>query len=210
MATDGARVAARDPKSTAGTVLEPELGVVGCASGNLALMYFTFTTDRATLEEIEARYPRLVEALTDHPGVGFVLAHSALDGPVVMTRIGRMRLGDREPIEGNNPLAPYGPFAREALLRLDAFGNTGDLAIISPIDPVTGEVVSYEELVGSHGGLGGWQGAPFLMRPAEWDIRSEPLVGAPAVFEELRRWREDLAGPRGHAEEATSDRRQLR
>ena len=88
---------------------------------------------------------------------------------------------------------PYGPHARAALLRLDTFSNTGDLAVISPIDPVTGEVLSYEELVGSHGGLGGWQQEPFLMRPAEWKLNSDELVGAPAVYAELMGW---LAGLR--------------
>ena len=98
-------------------------------------------------------------------------------------------------VEGADPLTPYGPHARAALLRLDGFSNTGDLAVISPVDSVTGEVLSYEELVGSHGGLGGWQQEPFLMRPTEWELRSETLIGAPAVYEELMAWLADLARP---------------
>ena len=175
----------------AGTVLEPELGLVGCASGNLALLYFTFQPGRVSLEDLTARYPHLVDSLVAHPGVGIVVAHSSTEGPVVRSKTGRMRLSDGV-VEGEDPLAPYGPHARAALARLDTFGNTGDLAIISPIDPVTGEVLSYEELVGSHGGLGGWQQEPFLMRPAEWELRSPTLVGAPAVYGELMGWLADL------------------
>src|ERR1019366_5198784 len=117
--------------------------------------------------------------------------HSSAEGPVARSATGRMRLRDGV-VEGEDPLAPYGPHARAALTRLDTFGNTGDLAIISPIDPVTGEVLSYEELVGSHGGLGGWQQEPFLMLPAEWELRSATLVGAPAVYSELMGWLADL------------------
>ena len=107
---------------------------------------------------------------------------------------GRIRLRDGV-VDGDDPLAPYGQYARAALTRLDGFSNTGDLAVISPIDPVTGEVLSYEELIGSHGGLGGWQQEPFLMRPAEWEPRSKTLVGAPALYAELRGWLVDLGKP---------------
>ena len=68
------------------------------------------------------------------------------------------------------------------------FANTGDLVVIGPYDQATGEVVSYEDLVGSHGGLGGWQGRPFLLHPADLPVDDAPLVGAVAVHAELRRW----------------------
>jgi hypothetical protein len=60
--------------------------------------------------------------------------------------------------------------------------------VIGPYDPETGEVISYEVLVGSHGGLGGRQQEPFLLHPVDLSIGDEPLVGAPAVNAVLRRW----------------------
>lgn len=69
----------------------------------------------------------------------------------------------------------------------------------SAYDPQTGAVHAFEEQIGSHGGLGGEQGHPFLMWPVEL---SEPvfrpdgeLVGAEAVHEVLRRWLTEADGP---------------
>ena len=55
-----------------------------------------------------------------------------------------------------------------------------------------GEVAAFEELVGSHGGMGGPQTQPFLLHPAELRLAEEPLVGAPAVHHQLRAWAEQL------------------
>ena len=60
-------------------------------------------------------------------------------------------------------------------------GNVGDLAVISMLDPETDEVAAFEELVGSHGGLGGAQTEAFLLYPAAFAEPAEPIVGAPAV-----------------------------
>jgi hypothetical protein len=70
----------------------------------------------------------------------------------------------------------------------------------SAIDPATGEVAAFEELVGSHGGLGGAQTRPFLLHPADLTPSAEPLVGAPAVFESLVGWVRTNAPPTRGAE----------
>ncbi len=49
-------------------------------------------------------------------------------------------------------------------------------------------MVDFEELIGSHGGLGGWQTDPFLLSPAAWQPAADPLEGAPAVYTQLRTW----------------------
>jgi hypothetical protein len=36
------------------------------------------------------------------------------------------------------------------------------------LDPSTDEVAAFEELIGSHGGLGGWQTQASLVYPATW------------------------------------------
>ena len=40
------------------------------------------------------------------------------------------------------------------------------------------EVAAFEELVGSHGGMGGGQSLPFVLFPAELDWPDEPVIGA--------------------------------
>jgi hypothetical protein len=42
-----------------------------------------------------------------------------------------------------------------------------DLYVNSVVDPVTNDVAAFEGLVGSHGGLGGWQDRAMLLAPAD-------------------------------------------
>ena len=48
-------------------------------------------------------------------------------------------------------------------------------------------MAAFEELIGSHGGLGGPQTQALLLFPADWDVEQE-IVGAPAVYDQLRKW----------------------
>jgi len=168
---------------------KPDLVV--CASGNLAHLYFPIEDGRLTMERIEQRYPGVLAQLIDHPAVGCVLVRTAAQGALAVGRAGR-RWIDRDELEGEDPLVPYGPFALPSLRRLDGFANVGDLVVLSTVDAETAEVVSFEDLVGCHGGLGGAQSEPFVLYPVDWPPPKEPLVGAPQVNAQLRRWLADL------------------
>ncbi|HVA85344.1 MAG TPA: alkaline phosphatase family protein [Candidatus Saccharimonadales bacterium] len=161
--------------------------LVVCASGNLAHLYFPICDDRMTIEEIERRYPGLMARLLDHPAVGCVLVRSSVDGALAINRAGRRRL-DQDELVGEDPLSPFGPLAASSLQRLDGFSNVGDVVLLSTVDPSTQEVISFEPLVGCHGGLGGAQSEPFIVYPSDWKPARTPLVGAPAVYEQLREW----------------------
>ncbi len=164
----------------------PELVV--CASGNLALVYLDRGPGRMTLEAIGATYPGLVEKLAGHEGVGFVLVRSAQYGPIVLGRSGCTYLADGR-VEGIDPLAPFGRYAADDLRRLDAMANVGDIVVNSAVFGATDEVAAFEELVGSHGGLGGWQTAPFLLHPSDWPLPDDgSLVGAPAIHDVFAGW----------------------
>jgi len=60
-------------------------------------------------------------------------------------------------------------------------------------------VAAFEELIGSHGGLGGMQTHPMLLHPSDWAI-DEEIVGAPAVYRQLRRWIESTGHRLGSGE----------
>lgn len=160
---------------------------VVCASGNLALVYLKESPDRLTLEELQARHPRLVDGLTRHEGIGFALVRSGTRGAMAIGRAGVHYL-DEGRVEGQDPLEAFGPVAADDLRRLDAMPNVGDIVLNSSLDPATDEVAAFEELVGSHGGLGGWQTSAFLLYPAAWGAIETPLVGAPAVHRQLVDW----------------------
>jgi hypothetical protein len=142
-----------------------------------------------TFEEIEALHPGLVAALSAHPGIGIVMVRSASNGAVCIGQPGVRYLGDNH-VQGRDPIAHYGDHAARALRRLDGFGNVGDIVVVSQFDPLTDQVSAFEELVGSHGGLGGPQNRPFLLHPSEWAIDGEALVGSPSVHRQIRTWME--------------------
>ena len=116
------------------------------------------------------------------------------DGSVVLGKGGSYRLSDGQ-VTGEDPLAPYGELAPIHFRRLDEIAHVGDLALISMLDPDTDEVAAFEELIGSHGGLGGWQTQASLVYPASWSEPDGPLYGAPAVHRQLKAWIAAEQGP---------------
>ncbi len=188
-ARDGDGDAPAAPALEAGEEL-PEIAVM--ASGNLGLISFPREPGRVTLEQIEARRPGLLDALRTHPGIGFVLVRSERDGAVALGPRGR-RLLDRDgdgasAVEGEDPLAPFGPRAAEHVRRTDAFAVCPDIVVNSSYWEEVDEVAAFEELVGSHGGLGGDQAHPFVLHPAELPWPEDEVVGAEAVHRVLCGW----------------------
>jgi uncharacterized membrane protein YvlD (DUF360 family) len=167
----------------------PELVV--CASGNLANLYFNAREGRLSLEEIEVLYPGLVAALVAHPGIGLVMARTEEGGSVVLGAGGVHHLADGR-VDGDDPLAPFGPRTAEHLRRLDDFPHVGDLLLNSSYYPDVDEVAAFEELVGSHGGMGGPQTRPFVMYPSELSDPAAEIVGAPALHRQLAAWTREL------------------
>jgi uncharacterized membrane protein YvlD (DUF360 family) len=162
--------------------------VVVLASGNLGLLYFPALPGRVTLEQLGANFPALVPTLAAHPGIAFVLVHSEQSGAVVIGAEGTNYL-EEERVEGTDPLTPFGATAGRHLLRHSRFANAPDLLVNGAYDPATEGVAAFEELVGSHGGLGGPQTRPFVLHPAELDAGTEPVIGAEALHRLLQRWR---------------------
>jgi uncharacterized membrane protein YvlD (DUF360 family) len=163
------------------------------ASGNLGLIYLTALKEPPTLEQIEAAHPGLVEGLARHDGIGFVAGRSGARGPVVIGGGGEREL-ESGAVSGEDPLAPFGERAADHVRRELGFGNAPDLLLNSTWYPEAGEVAAFEELVGSHGGIGGPQSHPFLLHPAILPAPAEPLVGAAAVHRVLKSWLIGRAG----------------
>ena len=166
--------------------------VVIASSGNLAHVYLNTLRGRATGEHIEARYPGLVDGLTRHPGIGAVIVRNADGHQLVHATRGHLDLVTGH-CDGVDPLDAFGPHARDAITRLESFETCGDLILLGTIDPVTGEVTGLEELIGSHGGLGGWQVEPFILVPKGLELSGKPLLGAPALYEQLVAWQRQAA-----------------
>ena len=164
-------------------------------SGNLGLIYLMSEPRRLSLEEITARHPRLIDALRSHPHVGWLLVRSDEEGA------GARAARDPPPaglhVEGDDPLAAFGPGAAGHLARTDTFPHVADIMIGSFFDPELEEGCAFEELISFHGGLGGPQTEAFVLAPAALSLPAEPLVGAAAVHGQLSSWRRELQGPFG-------------
>jgi len=179
---DGARL-------PAATVEPPEIVVM--ASGCLGLISFPRIPGRATRQQIDERYPDLLGTLREHPGIGFVHVRCAEHGAVVLGGDGARRLQTGE-VDGEDPLAAFGPNTAGHVLRTDGFAHCPDVLVNSTFWAQTGEVAAFEELVGSHGGMGGSQSYPFVLAPAGWALPDEEVVGAEGMHRWMRRWLADL------------------
>ncbi|MFD6415235.1 phage holin family protein [Streptomyces sp. NPDC060194] len=206
-ARSAVRAALHRPVEEAGGSLRPAVlsdsEPVVLASGNLGLISFPAAADlpnpyaRLTREEIDHRHPALLSTLANHPGIGFLLVRSEEHGGVVLGANGaEIPLAELE--ENPGPLADFGPGAVEAVRRTHTFPHTADIMVNSAYEPATGEVLAFEEQIGSHGGLGGEQSHAFLLSPLELSppvADGGELVGAEQVHRVLRRWLREEHGP---------------
>ncbi len=193
---DGEVVVGPDTERTV-TVGDDDLVVL--ASGNLGLVSFTGLPGRATRQSIERDHPGLVGELARHPGVGFVMVRDAELGDVVIGPRG-VHLLDADHVDGDDPLAAFGPNAAQHLRRTSAFDNCPDLLVNSFYDVQVDEGAAFEELIGFHGGLGGRQSHPFVLAPTQLAAPDRPLVGARSVHELFTGWVEQC----GHHRPAVS------
>ena len=110
-----------------------------------------------------------------HEGIGFVCGYADDGAPVALGKGGRRNLHTGE-VTGDDPLAPFandgngtiGAASIETRVwqvrRVMDFPHAGDLMVVSSVFP-DGTVAALEELIGSHGGLGGEQTDAFLLPP---------------------------------------------
>jgi len=91
-------------------------------------------------------------------------------------------------VEGENPLEPFGPRARDQVAEVDGYATVADLMVNSRYDPDLEEVCAFEDQVSSHGGLGGPQTHPFLLYPRELTGPAEDIFTSPAMYRVLKGW----------------------
>lgn len=165
-----------------------ELIVLG--SGNMGLIYLTQWTKRLNYEEIVMLFPNLIPGLVKHKGIGFILVDSFTNGPMAIGAEGIYYL-NTDRIEGKNPLENFGKNAAMHLKRHNKFKNMPDILVNSFYDPKTEEICAFEELIGSHGGLGGSQTRPFILYPSNWEDPEE-LIGAKSIYDFLKKEIDEL------------------
>lgn len=161
------------------------------ASGNLVNVYFSFLDHKIDLSAIDAHYPNLVQRLIEHPGVGLIVVQK--DGvPTAIGKEGSRNLATGA-ISGKDPFLPYGnaELRLEQLSYLSQFPSGGDIILFSTVY-ADGTIASFEELIGSHGGMGGEQTSAFIFHPTSVSI-PDHISNSTQMYEILLNRRNQLS-----------------
>lgn len=166
--------------------------IVITGSGNLGNIWLNQIKGRATQKEITTLYPKLIQGLLDTYGVGLVLMATGASSYVALSRDGLIDLKTGQ-TSGTNPLGSYPDVRCEDLLRVVSMKTAPDIAVISSYDPTKGEVYAFEELVGNHGGIGGWQREAILLHPKtlivpQKSMKGGYIQGAEKLHQVLKSW----------------------
>ena len=130
---DRRRAGKKEQKRSKTDVSDRDAVVLG--SGDLGLVYLMEERRRLMLEEIEDRHPRLIQALRDHPHVGWVLVRSSAHGAMALGRSGINYLSE-DGWRGMTRSRPSRRTRRDHLLRTDGFSNVADIMVGSFYDPI--------------------------------------------------------------------------
>jgi hypothetical protein len=165
--------------------LERQQDVVVSASGPLAHVYFNVSPRPLNLTEVILLYPQLLDSLLATPGIEALVGRVG-DWTIVLGRQeSTLVIGERhEIVKRPHPLMPFGDasYATDQVHRLAHFPHAGDLIVLGAIEPDSGQVVTFEEQVATHGGLGGPQVRPFITWPPERPLVPETLNDAQDLY----------------------------
>ena len=164
-------------------------GVRVVAAGPNAFVYFMDSPEPLSAVEIERRCPGVAAALSEHPGVGFVLARSP-DGPVCWHDGKRLSLG---------PECRGGPFDqrpdREIVLRglreLMAMPSAGDLVLYG-IGAPAGDVSFLDER-GAHAGPSPAELDTFILHPPTVTLPDAPLTHPVQLYQHFAAYHDGIA-----------------
>jgi uncharacterized membrane protein YvlD (DUF360 family) len=178
VAKQGQKLAQQGAQADNKNISNVQAAVTAYGSGNAAQVYFDLAARKLKLSELEAAYPGMIDALVQHPGLGMVIGYADDMTAVVLGKGGSRNLHTGV-VEGDDPVLPYAPAEGHGAASLDTriwqlrrvmeFRSAGDLWLISTVYP-DGTVAALEELVGSHGGVGGEQTDAFIFHPADLHV----------------------------------------
>ncbi len=185
------------------TAVDKTATTIVASSGNLGGVWFKELPGQATYESITKQYPGFIKDLLTTQGIGLILVASAAGQHLCISAQGAIILETAKPLDperfgAGNPLAPYQYADLGSLLRLVRMQSAPDLMVMAAYDQNSGETYAFEELVGNHGGYGGWQTEAVLLHPPELQLparyRNQTIIGAENLHKILKHWA-DTAPP---------------
>ncbi len=161
--------------------------IVVRSSGSLSHVYFNVMDEQMEFTDVVALYPSLLEALDKHEGVALVVGREGdqvlIDGPR-----GTMWIGaDGDHLEGEDPLAglPTRDWVARQIERLARFPHSGDLILFGAWND--DGVITFEDQVATHGGVGGPQTWPFIAYSSRDRLSARGIENAEEVYTRLTR-----------------------
>jgi hypothetical protein len=155
-------------------------------SGSLSHVYLNVTPRPMDLSEVALLYPALLDALVSHQGIGLVAGRER-DQVVIAGKAGTLWIGadHEERLEGENPLSHLldPTWAARQVARIARFPHAGDLILFGRWDGK--QVVSFEDQLASHGGLGGPQDWPFIAFSPEERLAPRGIQNSEEVYSRL-------------------------
>jgi len=143
--------------------------VVVAVSGPLGHIYLPLD-DTVGEDEIAKRYPKLIEGLVGHKGIGVVVVRRdddiivrSAEGSAVVDKEGRLHNQDGDPLPRIEPKRT----AYRGLRRLMDMKNAGDIVVLGADNGKY--TVNFEEQMAAHGGIGGLQNSSFLMYQPDYE-----------------------------------------
>ncbi len=164
--------------------LERQKDIIVSASGPLAHIYFNVSPRQLDLIEVMLLYPDLLDQLLTEASVGTLVGRAGESTVVLGQRGGTLQINDtQEVIEEPHPLASFGdaPYVAEQLHRLAHFPHAGDLIVLGELRD-DGRVITFEQQVAAHGGIGGAQGRPFIAWPPDCQLAPDALNDAEDLY----------------------------
>jgi predicted AlkP superfamily pyrophosphatase or phosphodiesterase len=141
-----------------------------CGSGNIAHVYFNDKISKLSSSEIETLHPGLIKSLINHRGIGFVVVYNEKLEPILISKNGTINLNDSI-LKNKDILTNYGnsELRYSQIKKIAQFPSAGDLIVNSTVYK-DGTVAAFEELIGSHGGVGGEQTDAFIFHQADIEV----------------------------------------
>lgn len=161
-------------------------------SSSLVQMYFTDSSHRCEISEIEKKYPGFVERLVKHPGVGFVIGKQGNAIEVISAK-GRVILSGRNvKYIGERFLHIYGD-EKKLVKQIQYFAQlkySGDLILNGAFDGK--KIIAFEHFhFGSHDSIGGKQSDAFFISRQKIDmshvLNAKELYGLFYAYHEAKK-----------------------
>ncbi len=164
--------------------LEQRGDIVVRVSGPLAHVYFNVSPERLNLSEVALLYPTLLYSLITHEGIGAVVGREGTKTTAIAGALGvlTVRQGKIQ-LQGSHPLKGLQDPRRQALQidHLASFPHSGDLILLGAWEQ-NGRVVTFEDQIGTHGGLGGPQEEPFILYPTDLEWSASEINNARDLY----------------------------